>query len=214
MGWVGREYKRRFDDAFEEEMRSRDRPCPRGPRTVAERLEQQRPREPRFGFMAEDEGLRGLQLWRRGWVGKQWHYEYMSPGLRNHSGSNMFADFRKDFRIPIPMFDSLVEQLRVERLPWAPDEKHPKPGSPPIPLALKVMSALRVLALGVPFSAFNSQGLSESVVRVFFFHFVRWMKTTRRDSCSPGPGTGPPRRGTPSASPSRRVTEITEVVRG
>ena len=45
MGWVGREYKRRFDDAFEEEMRSRDRPCPRGPRTVAERLEQQRPSE-------------------------------------------------------------------------------------------------------------------------------------------------------------------------
>ena len=131
-----------------------------------------RAREPRFGFMAEDEGLRGLQLWRRGWVGKQWHYEYMNPGLRNHSGSNMFADFRKDFRIPIPMFDSLVEELRVERLPWAPDEKQPKPDSPPIPLALKVMSALRVLALGVPFSAFISQGLSESVVRVFFFQFA------------------------------------------
>lgn len=133
-------------------------------------------REARFAHMAEEAGWHGQQLRRRGWENMPWHRDYMNAGLRDRVNSLIYRDFRREFRIPVPMFDSLVEELRAANLPWARDENTPRSGAQPIPLALKVMSALRVLAVGIPFGALAHHGLSEGTVRVFFLHFVHWMK--------------------------------------
>jgi hypothetical protein len=110
-------------------------------------------KEARYAHKAE-QGVRGMALWRRGWKDRAWATDYMDPALRGRVGSLIWRDFRSEFRIPLEMFDLLVDELRGANLSWARDERIARSGAPPIPLQLKVMSALRVMAIGVPFCAF------------------------------------------------------------
>ena len=177
-GWREREFKRPFDAVFEQEMRFSQAAAnvgagpPEGRPHSVFVAHQRKIKEARYAHKVREAGWSGEHIWRRGWEEWQWNTDYLSPGLRERPGSLIHRDFRREFRIPLDMFDTLVEELRDARLPWARDEKTPRAGATPIPLALKVMSTLRVLAVGVPFSALQHHGLSESVVRVFFFNFV------------------------------------------
>ena len=177
-GALDRELKRQHSELFSAEMSQRvaDREAGVARPMYFAKVNQER--EARFAHMAEEAGWYGQRLWRRGWEGMPWHRDYMAAGLRDRPGSRIYVDFRKEFRISVPMFDDLVEELRDANLPWARDEKIPMSGAHPIPLALKVMSALRVLAVGIPFGALVHHGLSESTVRVFFLNFVHWMRDT------------------------------------
>ena len=131
--------------------------------------------EARYAHKAA-QGVKGSRLWRRGFERRVWHEDFMDPTLRERPESIIYREFRQRFRIPLPMFDEIVEELRATGL--FPDEKKVKSGAKPIPLALKVMAAMRVAAVGLPFGCAESQGVSYDAVRDFFFPFVRWMRAT------------------------------------
>ena len=175
------ELDRQFEAAFDrqlacEQAAARVVTGPAGPPPRPEEVERKK-KEAYYGFKAAH-GWTGNDLWRRGWATRAWATDYMDEELRRRQGTPMHKAFRAEFRIPLEMFDALVDELRAAGLDWARDERIPRCGAPPIPLQLKVMSALRVMAIGVPFSAFVHQGLSRDVVRTFFLEFVKWMATT------------------------------------
>ena len=97
-------------------------------------------------------------------------------------GSIWYDDFRKMFRIPKSMFDEILQQTRDSGL--FPDERRKSDrGKPPaIPLGLKVLACLRVLALGTPFDALSIESCcSGSCLQNFFHKWMRWYKVTYYD---------------------------------
>jgi hypothetical protein len=91
-GWIEREFKRQFDDAFEDEMRWVEAARNVGAGPPGGGLHsvfvagQRKKKEARYAHMAEEAGWSGQQLWRHGWEERQWCKDYMSPGLRGSGG--------------------------------------------------------------------------------------------------------------------------------
>jgi hypothetical protein len=79
--------------------------------------------EARYAHKAA-QGVKGSRLWRRGFERRVWHEDFMDPTLRERPESIIYREFRQRFRIPLPMFDEIVEELRATGL--FPDEKKVK----------------------------------------------------------------------------------------
>jgi hypothetical protein len=106
--------------------------------------------------------LRRTRDWRLAFF---WHRFLASPPREGHLA---WDEFRLKFRTPWPLFNYVLFQTRMVCI--FPDENDKKRGRKAFPLGLKVASALRYLALGVPVPGLeDGSGLSPSTIQEFLF---------------------------------------------
>ena len=85
-------------------------------------------------------------------------------------------EFKHKFRISYAMFEEILKDTRESEL--FADEKNPKRGPSPHPLAMKVLAALRRLALGIPVDGLvDMSGVSYAVLRKFVTKWEDWFVT-------------------------------------
>lgn len=63
----------------------------------------------------------------------------------------MYKDFRRQFRVPYEMFQTILTDARASKI--FSDETTKKPGPKPIALGVKIMACLRFMAIGASFKA-------------------------------------------------------------
>ncbi len=147
-----------------------------------------RPRRPRYG--TEDDQARwfggqrftGAARWSRDWRKSYWWTDYVEHPAVNEAGTFLYDEFRATFRIPKPMFDDMLQNMRdsgeFTDTPGHHGVGRRGVGRPPAPLTLKLMAALRLLAIGCPVGAAGDMcGLSRACIQEFFprsINSVKW----------------------------------------
>ena len=78
--------------------------------------------------------------------------DYLEKPEADVEGSLLNDEFRRKFRIPKVMFNEIMQETRNNGLflDDQPEEGEKRRGASALPLALKVLAVLRLLALGVP----------------------------------------------------------------
>ena len=128
---------------------------------------------------ARNEDLTGLDARRRGWKRSTWN-DYMKEWVKQDEQCVLHVEFRKKFRLPIKLFLPLLEKTRESEN--FPNDNAPKPGAPPVPLHLKLMATLRVMALGCSFEGVEEAAcVSSSIIRVFSLGWWDWFVCTQYD---------------------------------
>ena len=112
---------------------------------------------------------------RRARIHPDWE-RYIDPDLADCPEDALYKEFRKKFRVPIELFHTIVARARLAAGPdtWPDDTRGSKPGPKPVPLSLKILCVLRVLALGVPFDTCREWGVAPNTANSFFNVFVPW----------------------------------------
>ena len=84
-------------------------------------------------------------------------------------------EFRAKFRVPLPIFEDIVKMLRDTNEPEFNYQENCVGGEYSIPLELKTLAALRVLACGAGFSLVSDACgfMSSTTCNAFFKDFVR-----------------------------------------
>ena len=132
-----------------------------------ERTKRKRP-EPRVGELESDVKL---DRWRHGDETAKWKQLHLENPRVQEKGTWWFTEFRKKFRVPPDMFEKLYEETVAG--PFGDtNERHRGPRR--VQLRLKMMAALRILATGAGFDAFEEVAGHDKETQRRFFH--RWMK--------------------------------------
>ena len=132
------------------------------------------PRQPRRRW------LKGLEAWRLRTEKSPCAYEseYLNTveHWANDRGSTLYKEFRRKFRVPYELFCDIMEEAYASGI-WADTRiGKRKRGTPPTPLALKVLASLRVMALGCPMDGVSLEsGVSQTSLQRFFHPFMQFM---------------------------------------
>ena len=131
------------------------------------------PRRARAAARSRYPTLQGMMKWRRDWETSSWAKDFRGAEVRRNVGSLLHDDFRDRFRVSFSIFDEIVEAFRASGL--VADEKNPKQGPPPIPVDLKVMHCLRMMAKGSSADAFEeASGCSAKTMRPLFLEWAHF----------------------------------------
>ena len=133
-------------------------------------------RQPRYNDEA------GKQAWLLQPYRTQWYLNYIEKeALVAQEGSVLNKEFRAKFRIPYSMFLDILAKARASG-EFSDDLNHKKGGQKPHPLSLKLMAALRRLALGCPVDGLECMcGISDTVLRGFITKWEKWFVNTYYD---------------------------------
>ena len=108
----------------------------------------------------------------------QWYLNFVeNEDLAADPSTVLGRDFESKFRIPHRMFKEILDATRASGL--FPDDLKPHGGQKPHPLSMKVMAALRRLALGVPLDGLECMcGISDTRLRDFIDTWEPWFVKT------------------------------------
>ena len=120
------------------------------------------------------EGQEGLKVTKRAKNDNPWQTIYFLRLIRDPNVQDPLLrsgkEFRRLFRVPFPVFESLIQRCRAtgDACFNYPDKN--RNGQPNIPLELKVLTVLRILAGGLMFKdgSLISQYISETETNRFF----------------------------------------------
>lgn len=142
----------------------------------------QRPRKGRG--TARRHWLKGLDAWRLRSEENPSAYEREYLNTVQHWSEDrecpLYREFRRKFRVPYELFCDIMDEAHASGI-WADKTSRGKRkrGAPPTPLALKVLAALRVLALGCPVDGVVLEsGVSQPVLQRFIHRFMQFMVDT------------------------------------
>ena len=129
--------------------------------------------------------LNGLHAWRLRSPSRPCAYEVSflneASEWKDHPTSVLYREFTRQFRIPFPLFNELVEMTRNSGMFKDHDIKGVK-GPKPHPLPLKILAALRFLATGASFKSLEVEsGISEPVLSRFYHNWIKWLVDTHFD---------------------------------
>ena len=111
-------------------------------------------------------------------VRTQWYLNFVeNEDLAADPSTVLGRDFESKFRIPHRIFKEILDATRASGL--FPDDLKPHGGQKPHPLSMKVMAALRRLALGVPLDGLECMcGISDTRLRDFIDTWEPWFVET------------------------------------
>ena len=132
------------------------------------------PGKPRRGWM------KGLQAWRIRTNKCPCPYETEYLNTTEHWADDpsctLYKEFRRKFRIPYPVFCDIMDDAYASGNWSDPVIGKRKRGTPPTPIALKVLASLRVLALGCSMDGVSLEsGVSQPALNKFFHPFMKFM---------------------------------------
>ena len=108
-----------------------------------------------------------------------WYIMYLKPGCGvENEGGLLYDNFRRLFRVPVEMFHKILQDAESSGLWTGPAHGLHRPGQRPKPLSLKILCALRVLALGCdPSAVWEASACSRQVIQKFM-HGVTYGEET------------------------------------
>jgi hypothetical protein len=112
--------------------------------------------------------------WQNDPTRTKFYKDYIENAELCRDPTQMLAkEFKHKFRISYAMFEDILQATRESEL--FPDDINLKKGQKPHPLSMKVLAALRRLALGIPIDGLNDMTtISGTSLRVFITDWEKW----------------------------------------
>ena len=127
--------------------------------------------------------LQGLDRWRLSSKSRPNSYEVAFLRDVEHWGDDpnatLYKEFERQFRIPYPMFEELMDMTHDSGLFRDSTDKSCR-GPRPAPLTYKVLASLRYMATGVSFKSLEIEsGISAATIARFYTLWIQWLVDTQ-----------------------------------
>jgi hypothetical protein len=116
----------------------------------------------------------GKAAWQNDPTRTKFYKDYIENAELCRDPTQLLAkEFKQKFRVSYAMFEDILQATRESGL--FPDDMIAKKGQRPHPLSMKVLAALRRLALGIPVEGLNDMtAISVPILQVFITAWEEW----------------------------------------